>query len=142
MKDLKTIVSLFRATDAFSKAIQKDVKQYGLNVTEFGILEALYHKGKMNIKSLLEKVLITNSTMSYVIEQLIKKELVIKERSKNDRRSFELVLTDKGYQLMDSAFALHKKHMRNIIDVLSKEEEESLREMLKRIGKRADEYVL
>jgi MarR family 2-MHQ and catechol resistance regulon transcriptional repressor len=142
MKDLKTIVSLFRATDAFSKAIQKDVKQYGLNVTEFGILEALYHKGRMNIKSLLEKVLITNSTMSYVIEQLIKKSLVMKEQSKKDRRSYELVLTKEGHLLMENAFVLHKKHMRDIIDVLTEEEEKNLREMLKKIGKKANEYVL
>ena len=142
MKDLKTIVSLFRATDAFSKAIQKDVKQYGLNVTEFGILEAIYHKGRMNIKSLLEKVLITNSTMSYVIEQLIKKSLVMKEQSTKDRRSYELVLTKEGQLLMENAFVLHKKHMRDIIDVLSEEEEKNLREMLKKIGKKANEYVI
>jgi MarR family 2-MHQ and catechol resistance regulon transcriptional repressor len=96
----------------------------------------------MNIKSLLEKVLITNSTMSYVIDQLIKKSLVMKEQSKKDRRSYELVLTKEGQLLMENAFVLHKKHMRNIIDVLSEEEEKNLREMLKRIGKKANEYVL
>jgi MarR family 2-MHQ and catechol resistance regulon transcriptional repressor len=142
MNDLKTIISLFRATDAFSKAIQKDVKAYGLNVTEFGIMEALYHKKRMSIKALLEKVLITNSTMSYVIEQLIKKDYIQKQQSEEDRRSYVLELSENGYQLMDSAFKLHKKHMRSIIDVLSKEEEQQLRDMLKRIGKRANEYAI
>jgi len=140
MNDLKTIITLFRATDAFSKAIQKDVKGYGLNVTEFGIMEALYHKKKMSIKALLEKVLITNSTMSYVIEQLLKKDYVQKQQSEADRRSYVLELSKKGYHLMDSAFNLHQKHMRSIIDVLSDEEEKQLRDMLKRIGKRANEY--
>ncbi|MGE4572625.1 MAG: MarR family winged helix-turn-helix transcriptional regulator [Candidatus Izemoplasmatales bacterium] len=142
MEDLKTITTLFRATDSFSKAIQRDVKQYGLNVTEFGIMEALYHKGKMNIKSLLEKVLITNSTMSYVIDQLIQKEYIIKTQSSLDRRSFELDLTQSGQSLMKNIFVKHKKHMRSIIEVLSKEEEEQLRIMLKKIGKRANDYGL
>lgn len=142
MKDLKTIISLFRATDAFSKAIQRDVKAYGLNVTEFGIMEALYHKKQMSIKELLEKVLITNSTMSYVIEQLIKKDFIKKQQSQTDRRSYLLTLSNHGYTLMDSAFKLHKKHMRSILDVLSEEEEQALRAMLKKIGKRANAYDL
>ena len=141
MKDLKTIVSLFRATDSFSKAIQKDVKRYGLNVTEFGILEALYHKGKMSIKLLLEKVLITNSTMSYVIDQLIKKSYIIKVKSDVDGRSYLIDLTDDGRLLMKKAFKQHKKNMRLIIDVLSHEDEMKLRDLLKTIGKRANEFT-
>lgn len=141
MKDLKTIVSLFRATDSFSKAIQKDVKRYGLNVTEFGILEALYHKGKMSIKLLLEKVLITNSTMSYVIDQLIKKSYIIKVKSDVDGRSYLIDLTDDGRLLMKKAFKQHKKNMRSIIDVLSHEDEMKLRDLLKTIGKRANEFT-
>ncbi len=140
MEDLKTITTLFRATDSFSKAIQRDVKQYGLNVTEFGIMEALYHKGKMNIKSLLEKVLITNSSMSYVIEQLINKNYIAKNQSDVDRRSYELELTKKGHLLMNDVFETHRKHMRTIVEVLTKEEEEQLRIMLKKIGKRANDY--
>jgi len=140
MKDLKTITTLFRATDAFSKAIQRDVKAYGLNVTEFGIMEALFHKGRMNIKSLLEKVLITNSSMSYVIEQLIQKQYVIKQQAFEDKRSYEIELTEAGKLLMEKAFVKHRKHMRSIIEVLTQEEEESLRLMLKKIGKRANEY--
>ena len=141
MKDLKTIVPLFRATDSFSKAIQKDVKQYGLNVTEFGVLEALYHKGEMTIKDLLEKVLITNSSMSYVINQLIKKSYVHKSKSKVDGRSYQLSLTDQGQALMKNAFRKHKKNMRSIIDTITPEEEQKLRELLKRIGKRANEFT-
>lgn len=141
MKDLKTIVTLFRATDSFSKAIQKDVKRYGLNVTEFGILEALYHKGKMTIKSLIEKVLITNSSMSYVIEQLHQKEFIVKIKSDIDGRSYMIDLTDKGRALMKKAFKEHKSHMRSIVNVLTPEEEAMLREWLKKIGKRANEFI-
>ena len=140
MKDLKTIVTLFRATDSFSKAIQNDVKQYGLNVTEFGVLEALYHKGKMSIKELLEKVLITNSSMSYVVDQLTKKAYIQKTRSNIDGRSYECSLTDQGNNLMGKAYKEHKKNLRKIIDVLSSEEEQKLRELLKRIGKKASEF--
>lgn len=142
MKDLKTITILFKATDSFSKAIQRDVKRYGLNVTEFGLMEALFHKGKMSIKELLEKVLITNSSMTYVIDQLIKKEYIYKSQSKLDRRSFQLDLTAKGESLMGDAFKTHKMHMRNIVNVLTPKEEEELKRILKKVGKSANEYGL
>jgi len=140
MNDLKAITILFRATDALGKAIQRDVKSFGLNVTEFGILEALYHLGKMPIKALLEKVLITNSSMSYVISQLITKEYIYKTQSPTDRRSYVLALTDKGQDLMNDIFQKHKENMREIISVLSPEEEEKFKDMLKKVGKRASEY--
>ncbi|MDA3931169.1 MAG: MarR family transcriptional regulator [Tenericutes bacterium] len=140
MNDLKAITIMFRATDALGKAIQRDVKTFGLNVTEFGILEALYHLGKMPIKALLEKVLITNSSMSYVVSQLITKEYIYKTQSPTDKRSFVLALTKKGQDLMDEVFQQHKKNMREIISVLTKEEEEQFKIMLKKVGKRASEY--
>ena len=140
MNDLKAITILFRATDALGKAIQRDVKSFGLNVTEFGILEALYHLGEMPIKALLEKVLITNSTMSYVITQLMNKTYIYKTQSPTDRRSFLLALTDKGQDLMDEIFQKHKRNMREIISVLTEEEEEQFKNMLKKVGKRASEY--
>ncbi|QWC00322.1 MarR family transcriptional regulator [Mycoplasmatota bacterium] len=140
MNDLKAITIMFRATNSLGKAIQRDVKSFGLNVTEFGILEALFHLGEMPIKALLEKVLITNSSMSYVINQLIQKEYIYKTQSPSDRRSYLLSLTEKGNDLMNDIFYKHKKHMRNIISVLSEGEEEQFKNMLKKIGKRADEY--
>lgn len=142
MEGLKTITILFKARDAFDKAIQRDVVRHGLNVTEYGILEALYHKGPMTIKLLLEKVLITNSSMSYVVEQLIKKEIVSKSQSDSDRRCFQLELTSKGKVLMTKAFKEHKQHMRNIVEVLSKAEEDELKRLLKKVGKAANDYGL
>ncbi|MFO7968575.1 MAG: MarR family transcriptional regulator [Candidatus Izemoplasmatales bacterium] len=140
MNNLKTLTIIFRTKDSVEKAIQKDVKNYGLNVTEFGVLEALYHLGDLPIKKIMEKVLITNSSLTYVIEQLEKKNYLQKRKSDQDRRSFILCLTKKGKSLMKKAYEKHEKNMRKILDDLSEEEEKTLQELLKKIGKKASKY--
>lgn len=135
MNDLKTITVLFRAYNSLEKLIRDDVFQYGLNVSEFGVLEALYHKERLSVKGVIDKVLVPNSSMSYVIENLVAKSYILKIQSEIDKRSFMLELTDKGRLLMDKIFPIHKQNMRTILDILDDEEEKTLQKALVKIGK-------
>ena len=135
MNNLKTITILFRSHNSLEKAIKDDVLKYGLNVSEFGVLEALYHKEKLSVKGIVDKVLVPNSSMSYVIENLVNKGYISKIQSQKDKRSFMLELTSKGRELMDKIFPLHKKNMRAILDVLDENEEAILQKALVKIGK-------
>ena len=51
------------------KIVQQDVN-YGLNVTEFAVLELLYSKGPQPIQRIRDRVLIASSSISYVVSQL------------------------------------------------------------------------
>lgn len=135
MNDLKTITVLFRAYNSLEKLIRADVFQYGLNVSEFGVLEALYHKERLSVKGVIDKVLVPNSSMSYVIENLVAKGYILKIQSDIDKRSFMLELTDKGRLLMDKIFPIHKQNMRAILDILDDAEEKTLQTALVKIGK-------
>ena len=135
MNDLKTITILFRAYNSLEKIIRDDVFQYGLNVSEFGVLEALYHKQQLSVKAIIDKVLVPNSSMSYVIENLVAKNYIQKVQSEKDKRSYLLSLTDIGRNLMDKIFPIHKNNMRKILDVLEETEEMALQKALVKIGK-------
>ncbi len=139
MSDLKTLTTLFRAANSFERVIKEDVFKYGLNVSEFGVLEAIYHKGPMNVKDVLEKVLIANSSMTYVIDNLVTKGYLIKKQCEVDKRRFLLELSSKGNSLMDKIFPIHANNMRKILDILDIEEELSLQKSLSKIGKYAKE---
>lgn len=135
MNDLKTITVLFRAYNSLERIIRDDVFQYGLNVSEFGVLEALYHKEQLSVKAIIDKVLVPNSSMSYVIENLVAKNYIKKVQSEKDKRSYLLSLTDIGRRLMDKVFPIHKSNMRKILDVLGTEEEQAMQNALIKIGK-------
>jgi len=135
MNELKTITVLFRAYNSLEKAVRDDIAKYGLNTSEFGVLEALYHKEKLSVKGVIDKVLTPNSSMSYVIENLVNKGYIKKNQSEKDKRSFVLELTQMGRKMMDVIFPLHKQNIRDILNVLDKEEEIALQKALVKIGK-------
>jgi len=135
INDLKTITILFRATNQIEKIIAEDVAQYGLNPSEFGALEVLYHKGPLPIQSICEKVLIASSSMSYVIENLIKKDFILKTKDIQDKRYHIVELTNKGRDLMNDIYPKHVQKLRKYIDILNQEDELSLQLNLKKLGK-------
>lgn len=47
---LKLFVILSRAIQSITKRIEEDIKSYGLNPTEFAVLELLYRKADQPIK--------------------------------------------------------------------------------------------
>jgi MarR family transcriptional regulator, 2-MHQ and catechol-resistance regulon repressor len=133
--DLKTLTILLRATNFIQEKIKEDVSKYDLNLSEFGALEVLYHKGPLPVQSICEKVLIANSSMSYVIENLIKKEFIEKVKDPSDRRIHIVHLTQKGSMLFDDIYPKHLEHMRSFMDVLDINEEANLQFLLKKLGK-------
>jgi MarR family 2-MHQ and catechol resistance regulon transcriptional repressor len=132
--NLKTITVLFRAKNSFEALIKKDILSYGLNPSEFGALEALYHKGRLTVQQITEKVLIANSSMTYVLDNLVKRDLITRMKDETDRRIYVVDLTDKGRQFMDDIYPKHYHNMTSVLSCLTKEEERTLQLLLKKIG--------
>lgn len=135
--DLKTLTILYRSVNALTNVIKDDVGQYGLNVTEFGVLEALYHKGTLSVQAIVDKVLIANSSMSYVLSKLEDKALIKKQKSSQDKRQFHISITPKGQSLLDDMYPKHVQSLRQKLNVLTAEEEIELQRLLKKVGKKA-----
>ena len=131
---LKLFVILNRAQEAISKQVELDIKRYGLNLSEFGVLELLYHKGDQPIQMIGKKVLLASSSMTYVIDKLEKKELLERSACPNDRRVTYGHLTEKGEALMDDIFPQHEKAMASIFSSLNTDEKEQAISLLKKAG--------
>lgn len=134
-QDLKTVTILFRATNFLQNRIKESLSSYDLNVTEFGTLEALFHKSELSVNEILDKVLIANSSMSYVLQQLIQKGYITKGQDATDRRSYNVTLTPKGKALIKEVYAQHVVNLRESLDILDPEEELELQRLLKKLGK-------
>lgn len=131
---LKLFVVLSRALEAINRRVKADVKNYGLNITEFAVLELLYHRGDQPIQKIGDKVLIASSSITYVVDQLEKKQYVTRRPCPNDRRITYASLTDEGRKLMDEIFPKHRDAISHIFSVLSIEEQKQLTDQLKRLG--------
>lgn len=135
MIDLKTITILFRTQNKLENIIRKDVRCHGLNTSEFGTLEILFHKGPRSVQTIKDKVLIASSSMSYVIERLLDKDLITKVIDPKDNRVHNIHLSVKGKTLMEEIYPKHVQILRQTLDRLTVEEEAQLQALLKKIGK-------
>lgn len=131
---LKLFVVLTRAVESIKKRVIEDIKCLGLNPTEFAVLEFIYSKGDQPIQKIGEKVLIASSSITYVVDQLEKKNLLMRKPCPNDRRVTHAALTFEGTELMNKVFPEHKKAMKEIFSGLGVIEKQELIEQLKRIG--------
>jgi MarR family 2-MHQ and catechol resistance regulon transcriptional repressor len=134
MNDLKTITILFRAKNHLDELIKTQTERFGLNPTEFGALEVLYHKGPLTPNVISTKVLIANSSMTYVIQRLVEKGLIERTVSAGDKRSVLLALSASGSKLMDRVYPDHVATLRHLLDQLTPAEEKTLQTLLKTIG--------
>lgn len=136
---LKLFIVLTRAHRAVTDRVEEDIRRYGLNTTEFAVLELLYHKGVQPIQQIGKKVLLSSGSITYVVDKLENKQLLVRRPCPKDRRVIHAVLTDEGKQLMDKIFPEHEKALHEIFAGLQAEEKALLIDLLKKLGFHAEQ---
>lgn len=136
---LKLFVVLSRAYRSIMDRVTEDIKTYGLNTTEFAVLELLYHKGDQPLQQIGEKVLLASGTITYVVDKLEKKKLLQRKPCTKDRRITYASITSEGKDLLDEIFPKHKEAIDKIFSGLNEEEKRSMIDHLKKLGFHAKE---
>ncbi|MBN6204083.1 MarR family transcriptional regulator [Staphylococcus saprophyticus] len=131
---LNTFVGLNRTLDHLMKIVKTDVQRYGLNVTEFAVMELLYNKGDQPIQRIGNRVLIASSSITYVVDKLEEKGCVVRQRNEKDKRVTNASLTDKGRSMMDEIFPDHASTLESTFSVLTDEEITVLQTALKKLS--------
>ncbi len=132
---LDTYIKLTRATDTINARLSLASSMQELTISQFGVLEALYHLGPQAQNILGEKILKSNSNMTTVIDNLEKRQLVHRERAKDDRRKIIVHLTESGMNLIRDIFPMHVRAIEKQFSVLTSEEKQLLGELLRKLGK-------
>ncbi|PHX96121.1 MAG: MarR family transcriptional regulator [Gemmatimonadetes bacterium] len=131
---LRLVIVMTRALRSVTAQAQKELKKWGLSPTEFGVLEALHHKGPQPLTALADLVLITGASMTYAVKQLEARGLVRRRPSAEDQRFVFGELTDEGKTLIAKVFPEHAEHLRMGMRGLSRQEKRQAAELLKRLG--------
>jgi len=132
--NLKTLIALSRCTQSIHKKEYKTIKEGGLTVSQFAVLELLYHKGDLRVSEIIEKILSTGGNMTVVIENLVKENLVKRCNDPKDRRVNLISITDEGKKLMSEIFPNHLENINEIFSILTAEEKTNLISLLKKLS--------
>jgi DNA-binding MarR family transcriptional regulator len=133
--NLKMITILSRLGKAINKNVVPDIKKYGLTPNQFGVLEALFHKGALTVNEIIDKTLSTSGNMDLVIKNLEKLNLVMKKVSDDDKRYRKVELTDKGRELISVVFPQHVLCVDKMFSVMELSEKKELSERMKKLSK-------
>ena len=132
-------VVLARSYAAVAAHASAHAAAHGLTGTEFGILEALYHKGDMLLGELQRKLLVSSGGITYLVDRLTEKGLVERRECPEDRRARYAALTRKGRALLDEIFPEHAETIARALDGLSLDEQQRSARLLKALGQYAAE---
>lgn len=103
------------------------VSQYGIRVAEFRCLRHLLRHEFQSIKKLAAAMNVTPGRLTRILDDLIKKELVLRVETKSDRRMKIVSLTKEGRKLAES---MEKNYVAMHRDILKKIPAESYQEVL------------
>jgi MarR family 2-MHQ and catechol resistance regulon transcriptional repressor len=136
---LKLWVVLSRAHAAVAAHSQADIARHGLTPMEFGILEALHHKGPMLLGEVQKKILVTSGGVTYLVDRLAAKGLVERRRCEHDRRAYYAALTPAGEELIREIFPAHAQAIRRAMAGLTEQEKDEAIGLLRTLGRHAAE---
>ncbi len=136
VRSLGAFVKLVRAAESITARIHQHLIDVGLTVSQFGVLEALFHIGPLSQVEIAKKVLKSTGNITMVIDNLEKRGLVKRERHRDDRRYYIVQLTDEGRKLIGSVFPRHAAKIVEEMKVLSSAEQETLGNLCRKLGLR------
>lgn len=133
-RTLDAFIKLMRATESINNRLNRHLAEADLTVSQFGVLEALYHLGPLNQKSLGEKLLKSGGNITLVIDNLEKCDFVERQQDPSDRRAMLIHLTKKGKRFIASFFPKHLEQIKAEFSVLSEKQKDELARICKKLG--------
>jgi MarR family 2-MHQ and catechol resistance regulon transcriptional repressor len=136
LRALRTYVKLMRAAESVTTRMHRHLTSRGLTLSQFAVLEALYHLGPLSQRKIGQKILRSSGNITMVIDNLEKRGLVRRQRKEADRRTFIVHLTDEGHDLISRIFPPHADVITKELSVLTAAEQDTLGSLCKKLGLR------
>lgn len=133
-RTLDAYIKFVRAAETINNKLNRHLSDAGLTASQFGVLEALYHLGSLNQRSLAEKLLKSGGNITMVIDNLEKSNLVVRKRDPKDRRSIQIYLTDKGRKMIKKVFPEHLGRIKEEFSSISEKDKTELSRICKQLG--------
>ena len=134
VRALNAYIKLMRAAETITSRLNRNLASADLTVSQFGVLETLFHKGALCQRDIAKKILKSTGNITMVIDNLEKRGLVKRERGSEDRRFITIHLTEKGAQLIAEIFPRHASAITDEMGTLTAEEQADLSRLCRKLG--------
>ena len=131
---LNTVITLTQVNSYFAKVLNENISKFGLNLTDFSVLDLLFQKGEQTTQKIGEKMLITSGSITYIVNKLEKMELICRNKSEIDKRITYIKLTKKGRETIFELLPLQIEKINEIFSDFSREDLINLNHLLKKFN--------
>lgn len=99
---LKTRLNIHFTHNFLGNITQDLFKKYGLSPSQFNVLRILrgQHPKMANIGLIKERLIDRSSDVSRIVDRLVAKDLIHRNECPNDRRQKDVIISDKGLDLL------------------------------------------
>lgn len=105
---------------ALKNELEKRLKPIGITAVQFAVMKRLWEADDISQKELADRTFKKTAEMTYVIDKLEKRGLLVRLPKANDRREYRIVLTDAGRAIeadaLEAAYATLEKAQRGLED--------------------------
>lgn len=126
---------VIRATDLHSKHLAKTT---GLTAPQILLMQTIRDKGEVTIGEIANDMSLSQATVTAILDRLEKRDLVYRERSKEDKRKVHAYLTTQAVETLKSAPRPLQNHFVRQFGNLHEWEQTMIISSLQRVAKMMD----
>ena len=116
-----------------NKRLQDDLEKLDLTSPQFYVLATIGYAGRLPFSEIGEKMMVTVSNLTGIVDRLEEKGLVARERDAHDRRIVRVRLTEKGARLHKNAIPFFEKSIAQFFAPLDKSQQKELSSLLRKL---------
>lgn len=131
---LDAYIKLMRASETIT-ARAHTVLSGNLTLTQFGVLEALLHRGPLCAGEIAEKILKSAGNLTLVLANLERDGFITRTRDKHDARRWVVTLTASGRKRVSTLFPRVAAAITAEFSLLTAAEQAMLAELCKKLGR-------
>jgi MarR family 2-MHQ and catechol resistance regulon transcriptional repressor len=132
---LSAYVKLERAAGAAFAYARVGLEEEGLTLSQFAVLEALYHLGPLFLGDLARRILTSSGNLTLVVDNLQRRGLVKRKQQGKDKRFVLATITPSGKKLIARIFPEHARRITEVMSRLKPDEQERLGDLCRKLGK-------
>jgi len=107
-----------------------------ISVSELGVLRYLFFNIKPSMSEMGKDLSIDSSTLTRIVDKLVKKNLVVRELDSEDRRVIRVNMSAKGRELGEKFKQKNKEKVKSVLRQMAPEERNTLLNLLETIHTR------
>ena len=116
-----------------NRKVQDDLEKMGLTLPQYYVLATVGYSGSLPFGEIGQKMMVTVSNLTGIVDRLEEKGLVARERDTHDRRVVHVKLTDKGRDLYMTAVTTFENSVSQFFSPLNRAEQKELSTLLRKL---------